>query len=447
MAANQFLSLPAAATGLSLVSSATAWAYGSPVTLAASLASDIAVIGFEFHNTDIPAVDTNQDILFEITVGGTTMIQLPFNMKADSLVGYDFAESASIQAFYFPEPYFIPAGSAVAVKVTDSIAAALTYNGVKILYNELSHPATVLNSPADASSDSDTTPVLDFTGTDGDAAMAVEYQVQVDTVNTFDSINTIDLGIIQVYLEKNATPTDDLKLEIFSGSITGTSLGFVTIASASITDNAMNSFDFTGQSIVLSSNTQYYLQLTRSGARDATNYWKWIGFSNYYSGGQQYGMASGTWAAGGFDFYFRVFDTSSNVLAYNPFTIPGWYYQIMGSGGLTEAGGQSFTTPAATPLLSELSATDAGFTANHPFASATPIDFTVQSALTADTYYWRVRAVRAGSTDYGDWSSIRSFDVAGGGSVIKTINSLVIASIKTFNGLAVASCKNINGVT
>jgi hypothetical protein len=108
--------------------------FGSAVTLSASLPTDIYVVALQFQNTDIPAIDVNQDILFEVTVGGTTKLQIPFNMKADTLVGYVQTSTASIQGFYLPEPFVIPAGSAVAVKVTDSIAAALTYNGVKLLY-------------------------------------------------------------------------------------------------------------------------------------------------------------------------------------------------------------------------------------------------------------------------------------------------------------------------
>mgnify|MGYP000561858478 CR=1 FL=1 len=47
-------------------------------------------------------------------------------------------------------------------------------------------PTIALDSPADASSTADTTPDFLFTGTDinGDT---LEYQIQIDTVNTFDS--------------------------------------------------------------------------------------------------------------------------------------------------------------------------------------------------------------------------------------------------------------------
>ena len=47
-------------------------------------------------------------------------------------------------------------------------------------------PTVALNSPADSSSDSDTTPTLTFTGTDVNGNTC-RYQVQIDTVNTFDS--------------------------------------------------------------------------------------------------------------------------------------------------------------------------------------------------------------------------------------------------------------------
>jgi len=125
-------SLPVETNGAAPRSSATAWVFGSAVTLNASLSTDIHVIGLQFQNTDTPALDTTQEILFEITVGGTTKLQIPFSIRADSLVGYH--DTSSAYTFYLPEAYTIPKGSAVAVQVTDSIAAALTYGGVKLLY-------------------------------------------------------------------------------------------------------------------------------------------------------------------------------------------------------------------------------------------------------------------------------------------------------------------------
>lgn len=424
MSVGQLLSLPSAATGLAPVSSATAWTFGTPVAVG-TLATDIEVIFFNFQNTDIPAVDTLQEILFEITVNGTTELQIPFSMKADSLVGWEKSPpTSSSNNFYLTEPFFIPAGSAVAIKVADSIAAVLTYNGVKILYNELSKPTTALNTPGDASSDSDTTPTLNFTGTDADASMALEYQVQVDTVNTFDSVvgaetsqmsnenasfdqnlpiygaigtseaigfilgtpsSTFVISSIHVSAAKFQFPTDNVYAEITTTSIDGATLATSdNIAAASFAGTVTLVFSGANK-ITLNSGTQYFIRFLRTGAWDNVNRsiikCSTTGASNYIKN-------SGTWAAAA--------EGLPNVL--------GTY------------------ALSYVPLISASSSVpDAGFTAGHPFASATPIDYTVQSALTApDTYYWRVRAARTGSTDYGDWSDIRSFDVTTGGAVANT---------------------------
>lgn len=57
---------------------------------------------------------------------------------------------------------------------------------LQVRLSSIPYPPFRLNSPADASSDSDTTPALDFTGTDANSE-SIEYIVQIDTVNSFDS--------------------------------------------------------------------------------------------------------------------------------------------------------------------------------------------------------------------------------------------------------------------
>ncbi|MFC1709918.1 hypothetical protein ACFL2J_07685, partial [Candidatus Omnitrophota bacterium] len=68
-------------------------------------------------------------------------------------------------------------------------------------------------------------------------------------------------------------------------------------------------------------------------------------------------------------------------------------------------------------LISEVSTTDAGFTAGHPFTSGEAKEYTVQAgdALSIDTtYYWRVRAIDPGGGNaYGAWSGTRSFTING----------------------------------
>jgi hypothetical protein len=68
------------------------------------------------------------------------------------------------------------------------------------------------------------------------------------------------------------------------------------------------------------------------------------------------------------------------------------------------------------------SSVDAGFARtadSDPFTSGQEVTYTVQSALTAGTYYWRVRAIDiGGSKTWGAWSSVRSFTVTAGSSSV-----------------------------
>lgn len=142
MALAQFLSLPAAATGLAPASSATAWLYGSWVQASASLGTDIYVMGLTFQITNVPALDTTVQQLFEIGIGAggseVTKVQIPYSFRADDLTGYYHTRAYNI---FLPEPFTIVAGTRVAVRVTDSLASAITYGGVKIWYREGAAPA------------------------------------------------------------------------------------------------------------------------------------------------------------------------------------------------------------------------------------------------------------------------------------------------------------------
>jgi hypothetical protein len=86
--------------------------------------------------------------------------------------------------------------------------------------------------------------------------------------------------------------------------------------------------------------------------------------------------------------------------------------------------------------MSAVSTTDAGFTAGHPFASGAALDYTVQTALAGDIYYWRVRAIDpTGTNTYGAWSSVRSFTIATG-YLIKYYTGTVFAQkpLKYYTG-------------
>jgi len=69
----------------------------------------------------------------------------------------------------------------------------------------------------------------------------------------------------------------------------------------------------------------------------------------------------------------------------------------------------------ASVTVDKVSGTDAGFVGvgdSDPFTSGQTVTYTVQSALTPATYYWRVRGIDPlGSNTYGAWSSVRSFTI------------------------------------
>ena len=130
-----FLALPKYATGASVISSATAWAYGSYVVIAECLARDIYIIGVQFQITDAPAsLDVTEEHLFEIATGAAgaevTKIQIPYSVRQDTAVGYYLTASVSCT---FPEGYKVPALSRISARATNSIAVAVTYP-FKIFY-------------------------------------------------------------------------------------------------------------------------------------------------------------------------------------------------------------------------------------------------------------------------------------------------------------------------
>ncbi|MBV5280269.1 MAG: hypothetical protein J0651_03150, partial [Actinobacteria bacterium] len=362
-----------------------------------------------------------------------TKLQVPHSYRADTIttanngLGYRMPFT-----FYFPEPYFIPLGSRIAVRATDSIASAITYGGVKILYQEGTAPTVALNTPSDASSGS-TTPVLNFTGTDAESD-AVEYEVQIDTANTFDSSSTPaliayysesnkdmdggayagsdtdnaqsftgvagNLSSAKFYLKKTGTPTGAMTAVLYAhtgtfgstGVPTGTALATSdTIDISTLTTSyALVEFAFTGvNQYTLVAGTNYFISCHYNGG-DASNRQN-LGYDNTgaASGNLAYGTPGAWTTLGTADVCFYVYTL----------------------------------TPA--PLVDALSATGSGFTAGHPFASATAIDYTA-STLASGTYYWRVRAIDPlGTNTYGAWSSTRSFVIAGA-TLTATVQNYVL---------------------
>jgi hypothetical protein len=128
-------SLPQNESGKSLLSSATIWAYGSWVTIATHTKVDIYIYSLQFQVTSSLPTDTNYELLFDIGVAQdpntlVTKLQVPYSFRNDTALQY----YQDTKVAHFPEPFLVPALSRVAVRVTDSVSTALTYNGVKLRY-------------------------------------------------------------------------------------------------------------------------------------------------------------------------------------------------------------------------------------------------------------------------------------------------------------------------
>jgi len=294
---------------------------------------------------------------------------------------------------------------------------------------EIEVSPTIVQNTADATDfASDTTPTLQFTGTDLNAD-SIRYQIQIDTASTFDGYSGVGTVIdsqtstgsndfvrggssgsgetgqqsgqsftasqdytiagIILRLWKVGSPSDNLYVELLTGSIDGTVIATSDEPSLAGlgTSSPGTEVTFTLDTPqLLTSGVKYYLRYRRtSPTYDATNYWNIAkATSNTYANGGAYTKSNNAWSAesGTLDQYFQTFSGVS--------------------------------------LLDKLSGTDSGFANTtdggdtDPFDSGDLASFTVQAgdALDTDTYYWRVRALDpSGSNTWSDWSATRSFDV------------------------------------
>lgn len=286
---------------------------------------------------------------------------------------------------------------------------------------------TVSPNTADATAFSTGTPTLEATGTDGNAD-DVRYNVQVDTVNTFDSGAAV---IEDTYDEANRDTFTDIN--------SGTQMG------------AGQSFQAVGGNLY---SAKFYLikSGTPTGTAVATLYEHQGTFGNDLS--RSRGSALATSA---------TFDVSTLTGSYTLIEFifaapgvslqPGRNYIIAieytgGSGVNTVRVGHDASSPTHAgckmvrlasgvyvaidtddlcfyvytkdPLLNKYSGTDAGFLNTvsggdtDPFNSGEKVGFTVQAAntLTDGSYYWRARVVDPnGGNTYSAFTAARSFTV------------------------------------
>lgn len=355
---------------------------------------------------------------------------------------------------------------------TNGEDGALSY----LLFTANTSPTVALGTPADTATVTDTTPDLVFTGTDTESD-DVRYNVQVDTVNTFDSLGGAEDAL---YLNDNgnlnasplSTATNNIsffcwvKLEtlsryhliwsngrggdygegyelyITSGDnslIIGLSYIGGLSSSLSITDTDWHFVGFTrnsgtwtvyldGSSEVVGTGNPYSINGANSksiigGYNDAgtavSEFKGSIARVGYWERVLSSGEIASLYAGA------LVSTLSSNLVIDCRLNDSANFGVNAGSAGnFTETGTltedtDGFDVFGGSPLINAVSGTDAGFSGSpdntDPFASAQAVTYTVQSALDLDTYYWRARGLDpSGSNAYGAWSDTRSFTVEAG---------------------------------
>ena len=130
----KLLSYPKTENGLTLTTTAVAWAYSDWKPIAKVITQDIYITSLNFQFTPVMSADTTYEQLYEIGInqgsGIVTKIQLPISLRNDTAVGF----YNNPDRIFLPEPYAVTAGASIYVRVATSVASAKTINGIKLQY-------------------------------------------------------------------------------------------------------------------------------------------------------------------------------------------------------------------------------------------------------------------------------------------------------------------------
>jgi len=344
------------------------------------------------------------------------------------------------------------------VSVTDGSvtpATAVQINGTTNLEITNLPPTVNLNTPENGSSTSDTTPTLNFTGTDPEAD-EVEYNVQINQDNflfatgyegnnpayeegTFYGTASISSSIVhsgsyslrtnptasygrygydynkeltqgvryfRIYFYIATLPNIDSSIIDVWGGLGNDTVGIKLTTTGklqlwNIEDNVQIGVD----SSVLNIQTWYLIEMKYDDTTlSSTSIEAKLDGNSFASGIVNFNVIAEALEVG----------PSINVTA-------DYYYDDVAISTLDWIG--------TNISLQKYSTLNTGFTVGHPYPSGTPTDYTVQTGdeLALGTYYWRVRAVDPlGSNTYGAWSSTWSFTVTATSTYSVTVSDGVI---------------------
>jgi len=351
----------------------------------------------------VTGMDDN-DVPYAITTGGWTE---------------DLNTSVTTAGIVIARKAFSAAGSTGAVDFTTNASDGWAASQVAI--NGNFPPTVALNTPLHEAEISDTTPTFEFTGTDLNSD-DIRYNIQVDTVNTFDSQGSYPVvyfdpgsreGSSSLYLGGTKQAGEAFKSS--GGKLT--SCKFIMDKIGLPTGNAVaylyavtgtygvDAFP-TGSPLAVSENFDVSVLTGTPTLIEFT-----------FSGAQQYQMSVDTIYAIGL--WFQGGESGNHIRLYLNVSVPyegnRWYQGATDTyyGYSTDAIFYVYSSDVA-PLLNKVSGTDDGFVNpdvpedTDPFTSGENIQYTVQvgEELSAGTYYWRVRGLDPlGTNTYGAWSS------------------------------------------
>jgi hypothetical protein len=170
-----------------------------------------------------------------------------------------------------------------------------------------------------------------------------------DYGQSFYVLQAYSLKYVDIKLDKTNTPTDNLSLKVYSGSIDGTLLGTSdNVAASSVTSASFYRFTFTTP-VSLSASTTYYFRLFRSSA-SGLNYVSWYySMADPYRDGDAFaffnpGNAPAVWSV----FGPVVFDTTGDVGGSTASSVDGG---TASSGESFQAAGQSYPFTSSMRLI------------------------------------------------------------------------------------------------
>jgi hypothetical protein len=289
-------------------------------------------------------------------------------------------------------------------------------------------PTVALNSPADEATGLSATPTLEFTGTDPEGD-DVRYNVQIATGPE-----------IQTYYfdASDGGPSDpdsawSDEANAFDGNIS-------TTATGSYAPGGSTSAGFLlGEGTNAPSGTSAIAQV-RVRMYGRHSFFGPTLFANIYTDGLAESLGG-----------VSINSTTAQWSNYTTLSTPsgGWTWAKIqalevkiyenGSGDGTGVPARVEIEVTTIPEIDVISGTDAGFANTvtpadtDPFNSGEKVEYDVQAgdALSAGTYYWRVRGRDPnGSNRWGPWSATREFTVTSGTQVTEThtLDSLVLSA-------------------